>query len=250
MLKVISSNRTSKGVVVELNVSNGFDINIGMQSVIYSYFMSKVKDDTRISHVTRSDIDEFWFPMDFKTHVDDYIKSKSSFDIMSIHWLCQRGDETKFLPAFNNLKVNLDRHVKSFTNVKNKKTITKLKPHCPEFNLKEDIKHVDSNCNNFIPHHGQKSDFLPKFEFDSYYLHRLQRSEMEYISLLNRKRPSSDLPIKSNRNGFKIEDSLDKLDLSKPELAKYHKSLNNFIAETAIYELINEERSKMVAEYR
>ena len=224
------------------------DKNSQMQSVSYSYLTDIILNDIEDSytHILYLDIDEFWFPRNFDISIKDYLDSCPEFDAISFSWLEQSGDDKNFTSPFGNLSVKPSRSVKSLITSNLCENITQYRCHFPKVEAKQPI-HLDANGDAFIcGDHKGIAKKPPKKQMEAYVLHRMYRSECEYLALLRRERPGVELPIKDNRSGFKGSDGQQLLDLSPVKLRNYWKSLDLSIKEYGLDPLIEASRRNII----
>ncbi|OIQ25376.1 glycosyltransferase family 2 protein [uncultured Vibrio sp.] len=152
------------------------------------------------SHVMFLDIDEFWTPSDFSSSIKRALDQLGSPSVLSFNWLLH-CDESEFSACYDEkFQVKRSDHIK---------TIFKLDVKWQSIGAHNIIsseveyKSADGRVIEFEeddPHRAiikPSEDSLPPY----FVIHRMFRSELEYISLLGRGRPSS-LKIKNNRPGY------------------------------------------------
>jgi hypothetical protein len=221
--------------------------NPSMQRLSYSYLTHRCRiNNENITHILPIDADEFWFPIDFKTKVNDFINTAPNFDLMSFHWACQDDDDMSFSLPFANQMVLYNQHVKSLISHTLIPHIEKFTLHVPNVNL-ENITHLDGIFEVFK---SGKNRQISNADFNrqqkAYILHRMIRSDTEYLALLQRRRPSSTLRIKDNRRGINKHNSTEKLDLGESQLYEYHKAINLFTQNSAIAGILDKTRQDIV----
>lgn len=214
--------------------------NRDIQSIAYAYLTDVAKKECNYTHFLYVDIDEYWFPADFDTKIYDYIEDLNSFDIASFNWLMQYGDKEPFIPPFDNLVCEPRRQLKSLIRSGVTNNISKYRCHLPILNLKKSqYKHIDANGDVFIEgDKPQVSRNIPSGESKSFILHRAYRSEHEYVDLLSRENPETNIPIKNNRPlGFKVGGSMH-LSINDFLMNKYLIRLDEFIQSCELRELL------------
>ncbi|MBQ4831277.1 MULTISPECIES: glycosyltransferase family 2 protein [Alteromonas] len=172
-----------------------------IQYIAYAESYNRASNNATLSHICFLDIDEFWVPEDFKSSISDIIEQVSSFETLSFHWL-NILNEKEFSHITRQLHVQPAPTVKSVINLSSK--IKKIQLHLP---LLENGSrgHMLSNHKPFLhsPKERQRlQDKALEEHYPAYILHRMYRSELEYISLLQRGRPSDSFPFKRNRPGY------------------------------------------------
>lgn len=225
------------------------DKNPQMQSLSYSYLTQKIQevDDNICTHILYIDIDEFWFPSDFTTKVCDYVKSIPKFDAISFNWLEQSGDSEMFSNPFSNLGYLPSKHVKSLIDITLCRNISNYMCHFPKItDPSSPVIHLNANGNKF---ERGKHNGIAKEKGDTsqlaYILHRLYRSEKEYLALLRRERPGVELPIKNNRAGF-ITTTSEYLNIELDKLNVYWLSLYDFNKVCGLASVLEEAKEKLL----
>ena len=200
-------------------------INIHLQYYSFCFLISEALKNQNITHVFPLDADEFWFCKDFTSSISSYLDRLPKFDMLSINWAAQNGDDEPFMLPFENKSYTLNNTVKSVLSRQAASNIKKYQLHIPKVALNE-LKHIDSegNLSHLFTDTNQRVKIIGKQGRASMILHRMVRSESEYLALLLRQRPSSPLPIKNNRQGFHKTHKLN-LSLSEAELERYYQYL-------------------------
>ena len=219
-------------------------LNPHIQNIGYSYLSSKI-DKNLIDFVGFFDIDEFWFNVDGKT-IQNFINENKPFDIASFFWLKQLGENTEFSPPFIDVKYDLNSHVKSIVDTSLLEKVDVFTLHVPSFKASfyNTLSHIDQFGNNISSLNANKIynkqiPIIDNTSISNCILHRMMRSEREYLSLVLRGRPTGDL-IKSNgRKGFK------KANTTLPSVfdKAYYTSFNNFIMSHGLTEILKERRN-------
>ena len=187
-------------------------------------FMAQNK---QLTDVCILDIDEFWFPSDFKKSIASFLSVFPNYDSVCFNWLCQSGDNKNFSKPFENGKAISSPEYKSLIKIESLHKVIRYTAHGPYFN-ESGIK-LDANMNRLTEDemNNYRTDQVPEIgSMDAWILHRQLRSEPEYLNLLFRS-IHGDFKIKRNRLGFD-SGGVD-LNLDKFLLDKYHKSLDDFV---------------------
>ena len=161
------------------------------------------------THVMFLDIDEFWLPVDFTSSIYDCIKILKG-DVISFEWLLKYQESTPFSPVLPSTLVGKkSAQLKSI--VKTGLQITFASPH----NM------VVPNGSNMLADgtifNPTKENFSIAPEIDEnapvkdyFVLHRMFRSEHEYVAMLGRtnpfKRKGFNSTFKDNRFGYDAND--------------------------------------------
>ena len=219
--------------------------NLRIQQISYAFLIHHIRQAYRdVNYVLPIDIDEFWFPGDFSTPVTDFLTM--TFDVLSFHWLCQDGEEKPFLPPFATTSVTAARHVKSILNLDSECPIDTLRNHTPLLKNEDNVIHLDSGGCEFHPRLGQLSSELKLAGQRAFVLHRMVRSEEEYLYLMLRGNTDSNAAVKPNRKGFRFLRGRFDLDLPKEKLDAYHNSLAAFLEYTGIEALVDQDRKNLL----
>lgn len=223
----------------------GADVSKGIQRLSYSYLTNKYFSHG-ITDVMYLDIDEFWFSKDFGEGINTFLSKAPEYDVLSFSWLMQQGDDNAFTAPFTNKACNPAEMVKSVVSSRVISRINDYYAHNPR--ITGDYVHLDGKFKKYIYH--EKTDQMSGFKVDdshpAYVLHRVIRSEEEYISLLLRGRPSGGR-IKSNRFGFKINSS-GRFDLNTITIPNsYYVKLENFATHCEITKLLVENRNNRLS---
>ncbi|MFA3790779.1 glycosyltransferase family 2 protein [Aliiglaciecola sp. SL4] len=215
------------------------DINVP-QTQVYKHELNRSKKQG-YSHVMFLDIDEFWTPKDLKTTIHDFLKQKTT-DVVCFEWLNRTNENHPFLPSIDKKIVGIKgNHVKSLvsTNV----LVEDVNPHSIlGYKIKHQladgsIYHVDKNNFAKISREEVKSPLKEIF-----ILHRMFRSQEEYVALLLRGRPIQNRPyadvFKTNRSGYIPRTSKVSISFESEVLIDYQWFLENFFANYKLHEEI------------
>lgn len=172
------------------------------QTLVYQKSFEKAKSEN-VTHVLFLDIDEFWIPKDFKKSIHDAAESLFPFDVLCFEWFV-KYNESEFSTAIENtVEGVLNPHLKSLVS-----TSAKVK----SINI-HSIEQSGGGQNKFLLADGSIPEFMDSQKSilkhksnilkNSFVMHRMFRSEMEYVSLLGRGRPlDNGLLFKDNRFGY------------------------------------------------
>lgn len=181
---------------VDLVPDNQVTKSIQKIAYAHSFYMSK-RDCDYILYV---DVDEYWTPLDFKSTINDCIEELSCPDVISFEWENLQGEDKAFSTIPRKLYVKGNGHVKSL--VSSKAGLKKIRIHAPLLEGGNVHLLADGTCfkeaRKISPQVIDRKDTKSKKYF---ILHRMFRSEVEYMATLNRGLPDSE-GIKTNRPGF------------------------------------------------
>ncbi|NCP65665.1 MAG: hypothetical protein GW763_08800 [Paraglaciecola sp.] len=205
---------------------------VSPQIDIYKHAFKKAKING-FSHVMFLDIDEFWMTRDFSVSIKNFIVSLSA-DVYCFQWLNKTNESTPFSNPFaKQIKGLYSRQIKSL--VKTDINFEKINPHGV---FDENLNYILADGKKYTP---LKEDFSkvpdlkrPFVLADFFILHRMYRSEIEYVAMLARGRPiqnRKDIGLfKNNRNGYELEKYNIEVQLLEEDLATYESKKYDFIA--------------------
>ena len=196
------------------------------QKHIYNRALKKCKRDGSFSHLLVLDLDEYLMPDKLEHNLKDMIRSTGKASVIAFPWCLDAPNSTKTEPfqEFICTKINLKPHhiVKSVGRLSE---IKKVLPHgfiLSSKSIQDSIKAkrilssgIEINQNNSRIHGSHLSRkllnvFKNKVSESWFTLHRVNKSEAEYLASLLKGRPSKvakkdfNLLLKNNRKGFKI----------------------------------------------
>jgi hypothetical protein len=217
------------------------------QIAIYSEELLKSRNQG-FSHIMFLDIDEFWLAQDFETSIKQFI-SVNQEKIYCFEWLNRTNESECFSPAIQPLiEGQRARQIKSL--ISTDVLVKHINPHgilghrtVPRL---ANGKPFDVSLENFSkvkPCEAEKN-IKPFF-----ILHRMYRSEEEYIALLLRGRPikRQDIGIfKGNRKGYTVEPIDTFLELPSEKLNLYHVEYEHFIGDLDLIETIENGRKYII----
>ena len=199
------------------------------------------------THLMFLDIDEFWTPADFNTNIKQALAKFNYPQALCLNWFIHH-DESDFSPCYREqFKVRINSHVK---------TIFQLDSAWDKVNIHnvigKDVKYTRGN--------GEAYDFGDSshcgiadnncLDHDYYVIHRMYRSQMEYVSLIGRGRPNK-AKVKNNRNGFYDPTlSYTTLKFDEHKLIDYYQRFNQFLLVAQLSELAKESREFVEKRYQ
>ncbi|MEP4888661.1 MAG: glycosyltransferase family 2 protein [Aliiglaciecola sp.] len=215
------------------------DINVP-QTHIYQHELKRSRKQG-YSHVMFLDIDEFWTPKDLKTTIHDFLKQKTT-DVVCFEWLNRTNEVKPFLPTIEKKIEGIKgNHVKSL--VSTDVLLEAINPHnILGYKIKHQLAdgsrfHVDENNFAKISPEEIKSPLK-----DIFILHRMFRSQEEYVALLLRGRPIQNRPyadiFKTNRSGYIPRKPKVSVSFDVKVLTKYQWFIENFVANYKLHEEI------------
>ncbi|WP_298942608.1 glycosyltransferase family 2 protein [uncultured Psychromonas sp.] len=220
-------------------------INPNMQRLSYSFLANEVFKDKNVTHCLSLDADEFFYPKCFKKSIKEFISSFPDNEMLSIHWACQGADKEGFLPPFANDEYYIRPQVKTLISRSAYTKVKKFTVHVPLLS-EENGLHIDASGLPFVPgKHREISSTVFSDNQKAFILHRMIRSDLEYLALLLRQRPASTLRLKNNRNGIVKKGGLLNIEIPKDILNSYYESLNSFITRCNLLDILVSERDEI-----
>ncbi|WP_110648471.1 hypothetical protein [Salinicola peritrichatus] len=192
------------------------------------------------------DIDEFWVPEDFTAHVGQLVSMVSDGERRPIcHlWHCELGQGEAF--SFLNISTGyvLSSHLKTLFPIQDTE-IKHVRIHHPIFGRNVIPYDTDGWPVIFSKDHPElacQSVIKPK---RAYVVHRMYRSEDEYLALLLRGRPSQKQQLKTNRPGHLSHENVSArygFSWPKQSFGAYDKTKRQFIEALDIEELVEQDK--------
>lgn len=187
------------------------------------------------THVMFLDIDEFWTPADFNTSIKQALTLFNYPQALSLNWFIH-CDEERFSSCYkSSMAVLPNAHVKTIFDLTS--TWDKVEVHNI---VGADVKYTRGDGSSFDfgdSPHCALSDSNCK-EHDYFIIHRMYRSQMEYISLLGRGR-ANKLKLKDNRNGYYLKHKkFSSITFDDALLKKYYSEFDAFIEQCNLLTLI------------
>ncbi|GEM_PF-1008665 len=218
-----------------------------IQYIAYADAYERAKSEG-FTHIFFIDIDELWTPRDFSTSIKQFISYIGARSSVSFYWYCELGRRDEFNPIAQTLRYFPNEHVKTLISLYS--PITRIKIHAPVFS--SGTTHCLADGSAFEPRDSEgqfhtqqthKDKSLPAFV-----IHRMYRSELEYISSLLRGNPNSNENIgslfKDNRHGFKTDSAISSdLEFPQDRYLDYIENYALFLIKTDLHQLLNSARS-------
>ena len=224
------------------------DAQSNLQYIVYAKAFEDAKQNDEADYVLFLDIDEFWTPKSLRKSVQECIADNPEADTISFEWINEFGSERSFQPLARHITGRINPLVKTL--IKIDAQILKHRFHIPD--LKKGMSVLvdgepvirDANINEGL--HKDLQHLRPVMV-----IHRAFRSPLEYVSLLNRGRPSDELQIKLNRGGYNECAGREVLfELNEKGYTQYIASLNRFIDLLSLDELLVEARQFVKLRYQ
>ncbi|WP_196137743.1 glycosyltransferase family 2 protein [Aliikangiella sp. G2MR2-5] len=209
-----------------------------LQYVVYGKAFEENRLSKEFDYILFIDVDEFWFSKGLRKNIKEIIRAANKPIAMVFQWINEMGEEPPFRKLGQTVKGFLHRNVK--TMLHRNAPVKKLMLHYSEL----DNGKVGVFCDNQQFESEEKQSQLLKKELsklrDVMIIHRNNRSEIEYVSLLSRGRPSDDIPIKLNRHGYNVGKKLIRLELEADVFQRYRKERELFFKRLDIETIIKE----------
>lgn len=222
------------------------------QVAAYTHAIERAKREG-FTHLLYLDIDEYWVPRDFLTTIHDCIESIDS-DVISFEWFCKLAENEPFTMAFQNkIEGKRMRWVKSLFAL-----------NFPVINA--DVHNVHIERARYKLSNGRAFSFegkrngrvapiaMPKRIQPYFIVHRMYRSELEYVSMLAKGRPKvgekNPAKFKNNRNGYSGSEAGVAFTIANDEYAEYVNLFNKFIKENALESVIKRAREFVIERFK
>ncbi|WP_172449454.1 glycosyltransferase family 2 protein [Bowmanella denitrificans] len=227
-----------------------FEVAGYIQYLVYAKAFAACRDEKQFDYLMFLDIDEFWMPDTLSYKVGNCITDNSGADCISFQWFNEKGKGK----AFSNLSYDvtgwLAPLMKSLFRVNAE--IKKLRLHVPE--LKDGrICLCDGTVYKATPTKKEcLQEELHKLR-KVMIVHRLFRSPKEYVSLLNRGRPTDTIPLKLNREGYNFAGNPapeQRFHIDRHSFALYQAAYTQFLVDTQMEPLLETARRFVEQRYR
>ncbi|MFT6989973.1 MAG: hypothetical protein ACJASL_001950 [Paraglaciecola sp.] len=203
-----------------------------IQQIIYAQSLNEVRESNEFDYLMFIDIDEFWTPKNLKTKIGDIIQDLKRPDSISFQWFNEQGLEEDFSSIGREILGSRHKLVKSVFNIAAE--IKGMSLHLPQMTLANKLLVDGKKFKPAVKHHEQLHPSLSEMR-SCMIVHRMFRSPMEYVSLLNRGRPSKKLAIKTNRFGYNKESSeIELYQLDSKAYENYQLSFSGFLEKIAV----------------
>lgn len=169
------------------------------QQIAYAMTVEKTQNsDSSISHIMFLDIDEFWVHEDYDIGISDYLCDVGADRPIAFCWLNEVASPEPFTMIKPTTYGTPTTMVKSVFPLNC--GIKKVRVHQP---LLKSGKYIFADGSRFEESPHQSESSTRSVLKPAYVLHRLYRSELEYVSSLYKGLPEGGLiPLKTNRYGF------------------------------------------------
>lgn len=217
------------------------------QIMIYAEELKKSRRQG-FSHVMFLDIDEFWLAQDFETSIKQFITINPE-KIYCFEWLNRTNESECFSSAIQpKIEGQRARQIKSL--IATDILFKRINPHgilahrCSPRLANGELFEVSlENFSKVDPNEVEKP--LKSF----FILHRMYRSEQEYVALLLRGRPikRQDIGIfKGNRKGYTVAPTDTSIELPAEKLCLYQDKYESFLCDLGLAEIIESAKKYVI----
>jgi len=234
--------------------------SIFSQTGCYRYLFSYSRCISSAKYCLFVDVDEFWVADPFPKTIGQFLEDKLPFDVYSFHWIMCSG-ESLFAPPLSAVSYySWSPHLKSMCSYDSH--VLDFTPHSPFLEALDNLSIIRGNSPNKYLRSFPASILVLESADDyagsslgmpglAWIFHRYLRSELEYSLKVFKKNPdaSADEYFKTNRWGYVVPDSNPEIDhyanriLPAEEILCYHESLEVFLHENSLNEVIDISRS-------
>jgi hypothetical protein len=201
------------------------------------------------------DIDEFWTPNDFATSVDRFV-ARTCVDgrpqpICHL-WHCELGQHAPFTPLQRGAGYELSSHLKTLFPLDGI-DIRHVRVHHPIFGAEVTPLDADGAPMTFDAQQSELASHSVVKPKSAYIIHRMYRSEQEYMALSLRGRPSQRRRLKMNRPGYRSHRNVSirhRFFWPEDEFRDYDHQRERFLAALDIESLITQDKADILARAR
>ncbi|MBT1064915.1 glycosyltransferase family 2 protein [Bowmanella sp. Y26] len=226
------------------------EVSKHIQYLTYAKSFQDCRDSGEFDYMMFLDIDEFWMPKDLSFKVQNCLEENADADCISFQWLNEEGSSKSFSALNQNIRGRLSPLVKSLFRVN--ANVAQVSLHVPRLKKGKSVLCDGKKFKQMEKKRECLHESLHQLR-DIMIVHRLFRSEREYLSLLNRGRPSDEVPLKLNREGYNFagDPSEDVTFSIKPGAFRvYHESLQRFMSSSNLDDVIAEARQFVENRYK
>ena len=216
-----------------------------LQARAYSNAVGRSLETGKTTHIAFLDVDEFWTPTCFKRNIKDVLTDLALPDVASFYWKNKVNENSLFQRPFQNeIYYQENPHYK---------TIVKVSSDTIIMNTHRSLHKL--RVNQFGDRYNE--DLLELNSKHAFILHRFQRHEIEYLSMLGRGDPTSPFKfsLKFTRSGFHRPISPPSLSFEELLINDYDQEYENFVIKNELTDFISVgrafvvERKNLVVEY-
>lgn len=174
------------------------NISAHIQHIAYAYGYNQSKLEN--THIMFLDIDEFWTPLNFKDTIKDCVSRFEDASTIYFEWCTEGGTAEPFTFLQRAHAYKLSRLGKSLIRTNSK--VQRIDIHKPLLGLDESTLLADGSTYRGSESEGLNHQFVAKDKSsikDYIIVHRMSRSEMEYLSMIYNGIPEEQGSFKLNR---------------------------------------------------
>ncbi|WP_102798329.1 glycosyltransferase family 92 protein [Bowmanella denitrificans] len=215
-----------------------------LQFIVYAKAFAECKVGNQADFIMFLDIDEFWTPSDMQNQIAECLSDHNEADTVSFGWLNEHGGNHEFQPFSQRVAGQLSPLVKTAINMRTE--VQEMSLHLPKT---RGVENRLCNGEAFIGQPDNRECLHPELIKlrDTMIIHRMFRSELEYIAALSRGRPSDELPLKTNRRGYNKAAGMHVLMELKPAAYDdYRKSYEQFLNQIHLHEHLRKARENVM----
>lgn len=227
------------------------NISAHIQHIAYAYGYDQSKLDN--THVMFLDIDEFWIPLNFKDSIHDCVTRLADASAIYFEWCTEAGTLDPFTYLQRAHSYKLSRLGKSL--IRTNSRVNRIDIHKPL--LDPDERVVLANGDDYIgsESEGLNHQFVSRDKSsikDYIVVHRMSRSEMEYLSMIYNGIPEEQGSFKLNRaTGYeKIGEGFTTLEFESSPWASYELAREQFLAGENLKKIISESEEFVTARFQ
>lgn len=201
------------------------------------------------------DVDEFWTPNDFATPIDRFV-ARTCVDgrpqPVCHLWHCELGQHAPFTPLQRGAGYELSSHLKTLFPLDGI-DIRHVRVHHPIFGAEVTPLDADGAPMTFDEQQSELASHSVMKPKSAYIIHRMYRSEQEYMALSLRGRPSQRRRLKMNRPGYRSHRNVSiryRFFWPEEEYRDYALQRERFLAALDIESLITQDKADILARAR
>ncbi|MCC4270460.1 glycosyltransferase family 2 protein [Marinobacter nauticus] len=222
------------------------DLNKSLQHIAYAKAFADARKDG-VDWLIFLDVDEFWVPSDFKMSVKEHLYNlfeNRTIGAVCYLWHNEYGTPESFSAIREKVSFSINREVKTLFPVSI--DLRQVRIHCHAFKSGALIYDAEGNSMLF-EENKMVARKEARIEKKFFILHRVYRSELEYLATLVRDNPEKDpYGLKRTRNGYFRESGSATICFPKIEHDEYIRARDQFIIDAELMVLLSEERESIV----
>jgi hypothetical protein len=221
------------------------------QTRVYRHALEQSRKDG-FTHLLCLDVDEFWTPADLGSSIKDCIDDCGG-EVISFEWFNRHEAEDFGRPVERSISGVRHQFVKSLFSTSadvRQIGIHNVIARGARYTLADGREFsFPGSHNEFVSREESRGDLKPYF-----ILHRMYRSQKEYVSLLGRGRPAFQDPqairIKDNRLGYNaLSQAAQTLEFDEDAVSRYHASYDDFVQAFGLSDSIRQGREFVLHRY-